>query len=509
MKKINDRPFFHKLFGTTPGGGMQPKEAWAYSWTGFGQNILCCIVNSYLMVFMTDALGFNNDITIMGTSGVMAVAWLMLFSRIFDAINDPIMGSIVDRTRTKKGKCRPYILWMAIPIGVFTILCFLPWYPRNEGGFIALALVYVVYTVIYTMSDVPFWGLSTAMTNETTSRGKMLTICRLLCAAGGGIVGFAIPVIASRLTAQYTATVETQAMVDGVMQMVSVNQYLPGYSEKLAMLYFICAIAIVLIGTPFFFYGYKNTKEHIPQTAKAPSLKHNIRLLFKNKPLMMIVLSGMLGAAKSVYLGAGLLYFAKYAFANEGIYSIATVLIVPGGLAASMLVPWFTTKFGKKNTYIFSHMVGAAVLLAMYFAGFRGVGALVFCAAGFIILGIPLGISNITVYAMIGDTVDWLEWKTGERAEGICFAMQTIINKAGIAIGSFIGLLAYSMSGISSENPWGTITPEGLDKLWAIMILSAAASMFLTCIPMFFYQLNEKKQAQLIKETLHKYQEEK
>lgn len=92
--------FLHKLFGTTPGEGMQPKEAIAYSVAGFGQNFICTIIGSYLTVFMTDALGFDLNTKIGVMSGVMAVAWLMLGTRIFDAFNDPIMGSVVDRTRT-------------------------------------------------------------------------------------------------------------------------------------------------------------------------------------------------------------------------------------------------------------------------------------------------------------------------------------------------------------------------------------------------------------------------
>ena len=119
--------FLHKLFGTTPGKGVQPKEAIAYSVTGIGQNFICTIIGSYITVFMTDALLFGAEgVTIGNVSGAIAVAILMLAARVFDAFNDPIMGSIVDKTRTKWGKCRPYLKWMAIPIGICTILCFLP-----------------------------------------------------------------------------------------------------------------------------------------------------------------------------------------------------------------------------------------------------------------------------------------------------------------------------------------------------------------------------------------------
>ena len=193
--------FSHKLFGTTPNDGdIQPKEGWSYSIAGIGQNFICTVIGSYLTVFMTDALGFNIDMNVGALTGVTAVAILMLVARLFDAFNDPIMGSIVDRTRTKYGKCRPYLLWMAIPIGIMTILCFLPWYPRNTSGFIAVSLIYVVWSVVYTVADVPYWGLSTTMTNNTTKRGNLLTIARLFCTAGAGIVTIFVPIITDAVT---------------------------------------------------------------------------------------------------------------------------------------------------------------------------------------------------------------------------------------------------------------------------------------------------------------------
>ena len=101
---------------------------------------------------------------------------------------------------------------------------------------------------------------------------------------------------------------------------------------------------------------------------------------------------------------------------------------------------------------------------------------------------------------MIGDTVDYLEWKTGERAEGICFAMQTLINKIGMAVGAFIGVFSYSWAGI---NPKATpaITPEGEQLLWNILILAGAISMVGTIIPMLFYKITEKRQREMVAET--------
>ena len=485
--KVNK--LLHSVFGTTPGKGMQPKEAIAYSITGFGQNLICNIIGSYLMVFMTDALLFDIDSKVGAVSGVVAVAYLMLFTRIYDALNDPIMGSLVDRTRTKWGKCRPYLKWMAFPIAIMTILCFLPVYDNTAKSFAVISAIYVLWSMVYTVADVPYWGLSTAMTNDTEVRGKMLTVARLACTLGAGIVTVFVPIITSGVTAKYKDE-------NGLL----ITQYSAQNAETLKWTYFICAVVLVAIAIPTFFYGFKNTKERYTATENPPSLGHNFSLLFKNRELMLIVLSGILGSARTVYMGAGGLYFAKYALSNEGIYSIMTILVVPGGLIASVLVPWLTSKFGTRNTYIISHLIGAITMFVMFFVGYKSTAALIVCAIGIVILGIPQGINNVMTYAMIGDTVDYLEWKTGERAEGICFAMQTLINKIGMAVAAFVGVIAYAMAGISPQNPAGSITPEGLDKLWLMIVLTGALSMLLTIVPMLFYRLSEKKQAEMVKE---------
>ena len=483
--KVNK--LLHSVFGTTPGKGMQPKEAIAYSITGFGQNLICNIIGSYLMVFMTDALLFDIDSKVGAVSSVVAVAYLMLFTRIYDALNDPIMGSLVDRTRTKWGKCRPYLKWMAFPIAIMTILCFLPVYDNTAKSFAVISAIYVLWSMVYTVADVPYWGLSTAMTNDTEVRGKMLTVARLACTLGAGIVTVFVPIITSGVTAKYKDE-------NGLL----ITQYSAQNAETLKWTYFICAVVLVAIAIPTFFYGFKNTKERYTATENPPSLGHNFSLLFKNRELMLIVLSGILGSARTVYMGAGGLYFAKYALSNEGIYSIMTILVVPGGLIASVLVPWLTSKFGKRNTYIISHLIGAITMFVMFFVGYKSTAALIVCAIGIVILGIPQGINNVMTYAMIGDTVDYLEWKTGERAEGICFAMQTLINKIGMAVGAFIGVISFSMAGINSET--GFISPEGANTLWNMLVLSGVISMFACAVPMFFYKITEKKQAEMVAE---------
>lgn len=600
------RSIWHKLFGTYPGDGeMQPKEGIAYSLCGFGQNLICTIIGSYLTVFMTDAIGY----------GALAVALLMLFARIYDALNDPIMGSIVDRTRTPWGKCRPYLKWMAIPVAVVTILCFLPWYPSNPGGFAAMSIMYIIWGMVYTVCDVPYWGLNSRMSNDTFRRGNLLTIARLLCTAGAGIVTIVVPQVTSGMTgtlqtninayqgivsqiqfavdseggkiivpdladvdkdgdttedfslnfdanrdgtfanitanygtlenfilkefgkdsAVYNAYLEAKAVYEGkdseggeLINEKPMSEWTANDLQKildgtlgekqndLRWIYFVAAIICVAIGMPLFFVGFKGTKERASEldNIKPPSLKHNLSLLFKNKPLMLIVISGILGAARMVFTYTGGLYFCKYVLDSvnfigmhgEGLYTLVTIAIVPGGLIASLLVPYLTKKIGKKQSYIWTNIAGGVALLIAFIVGmaidkgnYTSTATLVIALLAIVVSGIPSGLTNIVSYAMIGDTIEYLELKTGERAEGICFAMQTFINKIGMAVGAFIGVMGYYLAGVTANNP-GALDAGGKDVMWIMLMLVAALSFILSAIPIFFYKFNEKEQQEAVAE---------
>ena len=575
------RSIWHKLFGTYPGDGeMQPKEGIAYSLCGFGQNLICTIIGSYLTVFMTDAIGY----------GALSVALLMLFARIYDALNDPIMGSIVDRTRTPWGKCRPYLKWMAIPVSIVTILCFLPWYPQNPGGFAAMCIMYVIWGMVYTVCDVPYWGLNSRMSNDTFRRGNLLTIARLLCTAGAGIVTIVVPQVTSAMTGDLQQEINAYQQIVSEIQIAVDNdmigdeydfdadrdkafasigdldafilanfgedsaayqawvqagaayskydsQLLEGKAfedwtgtdlqkilddtlgskqDELSYIYFIAAIICVAVGCPLFFVGFKFTKERTGELdeKEVPSLKHNLSLLFKNKPLMLIVISGILGAARMVFTYTGGLYFCKYVLDSvnfigmqgEGLYTLVTIAIVPGGLIASLMVPYLTKKIGKKQSYIWTNIAGGIALLVAFIIGitldrgdYTSPATLIVAIIAIVISGIPSGLTNIVSYAMIGDTVEYLELKTGERAEGICFAMQTFINKIGMAIGAFIGVMGYYLAGVTANNP-GALDADGKDVMWIMLMLVAALSFILSAIPIFFYKFNEKEQQEAVEE---------
>jgi sugar (glycoside-pentoside-hexuronide) transporter len=478
----------HKLFGTDPSdkAGMQPKEAISYSIAGLGQNLICGLVGGYISYYFTNGL----------LMAPFTVGIIMLVVRIFDAMNDPIMGSIVDKTRTKYGKCRPFLLWMPIPIAISTVTLFLPLSPSETSTIWIMAILYLIWSVLYTIIDVPYWGLATAMTSDTNQRGTMLTVARIFCTVGSGIISLLIPNISGIWISDFTDS--TGAIMSGQETAAA---------AALRQNYWWLAIIIVVVALPTFFLGFKNSKERYYTEGKALSLKENLKLATKNKPLMLIVLSGVLGSGKMLYMYSGI-YFAQYNLAamgvdffgmqGVGLFTLIMMAIVPGGLLASVMVPWCTRKWGKKNTYVWSHIFGSVVLFIMYFSGWTTNAGLLINLLGLVLIGIPLGFANIITYAMIADSVDYLEWKEGIRAEGICFAMQTLINKLGMAIGAAISCFGLGWAMISAEDSttYSMVTNfKGLNILFLVSVLVPAISMFLSVIPFFFYNFDEKTQA--------------
>lgn len=477
------KAFAHKIFGTTPESDLQPKEAMSYSIAGLGQNLICGLVGSYLVYYMTNGLLIN----------AVTVGFIMLFTRLFDAFNDPIMGSIVDKTRSKWGKCRPYLLFMPIPIGIFTVLIFLPLSPDASSTVFVATTLYVLWGIFYTIVDVPYWGLASSMTSDTIKRGNMLTVARIACTVGGGIIAVVVPNLSNAWIKDYIdASGNIMVGMEGAA------------AAALRANYIWLALVIVIVAIPTFFIGFKNTNERFYSDDKPATLKHNLGLIFKNKPLLLIICSGVLGAAKMLYLASGI-YFAQYNLGNVeflglkgiGLFTVITFAVVPGGLLASLLTPYCSKKFGKRNTYIWSHIMGAVVLFVMYFIGWNSPWKLMVNLIGLMLLAIPSGFSNIITYAMIADSIDYLEWKTGERGEGICFAMQTFINKIGMAAGAAVTCFGLGWAKIDAADAT-TVTLYGQNTLFTVSILIPAISMLLTAIPFFFYKFDEKEQARVV-----------
>lgn len=513
---LNNIPILHKLLGTNPNqpNEMQPKEVLAYSTTGFGQNMICQLVTSFFLFFLTDAVGLDP----------IWLAIMFLCARLFDAFNDPIMGTIVDRTRSKHGKMRPWLKWMPIPIVILTVLLFVDVTGGFAGSGNAVAnmawatTIYLLWGICYTTVDVPYWGLASSMTNDTDKRNSMLTVARLICMAGAGLVTVLIPIFQGMCRTQmYTEMLSKYATTDVANIEVAFQELIKNadetlgtiinteakgmLAEKYKVTFLIVAIIVAVLALPTFWIGYKHTKErYYEDSAKKASLKHNLKLLGKNKPILMLILVGVLGSLRLIYMTSGM-YYAKYCLSNEAMFATMTLLVIPGGLIASLTTPWLSKKFGKRNVFIVSHLIGGAVMTGMYFVGLPNAGSSTASMWMFfvtlVIMGVPSGFSNILQYSMIADTIDYLEDKTGERAEGICFSMQTFISKIAMALTAFVCLMVLGAEGYSGAGNYDA-PEETQNAIWMMTSLLAGLSTIACTIPLFFYKFTEKEQAKAI-----------
>lgn len=501
--KFWDLPFWHKILQTDPNkkDEMQPKEVISYSIAGLGQNLICQLVTSFFLFFLTDAVGLNP----------LWLAIMFLCARLFDAFNDPIMGSIVDYTRSKYGKMRPYLLYMPIPICILTVLLFVSFTGASKGFSMAYAtVIYVLWGICYTTVDVPYWGLASSMTSNTDKRNTMLTIARLFCTIGGGIVTVFIPIFQDMVRRNVVSKYLGDAAPADLSEALEVLADLPvagaaeaDLSHGYKVLFLIVAIIVAVVAAPTFLIGFKNTKERFYEdNGKRSNLAHNIKLLFKNKPILLLVATGVLGCLRLIYMTSAL-YYAKYNLGNEAIFSVLTILVVPGGLIATVTTPWLSKKLGKRNLFIISHLIGGIAMTVLYFVGLGSAGtspaSVVLFYIVLVIMGLPSGYSNILQYSMIADTIDYLEWKTGERAEGICFAMQTLISKIGMAFVAFVVLLVLELKGYGSASKLAP-TQEIKDGIWMMTTLLSGVSTVACTIPLFFYTFTEKKQAECVAE---------
>lgn len=490
MASLNENKLLRKFFGTDPTKKeeMQPSEVLSYSVAGLGQNIICQLVTAFFMVYLTDVVG----------TPAIWLSIMFLAARLFDAFNDPIMGTIVDRTRSKRGKMRPYLLYSPIPIAVLTVLLFTTisnWSPA--GKFAYSTIIYLMWGIAYTSIDVPYWGLASSMTSDTDKRNTLLTVARLFCTIGSGLISVAIPI--------FTNTNPEK-------------QSLPITEKMLTWIFPVIAIVCVLIAIPTFWIGYRNSKERFYEDKEKASLKDNLKLLAKNKPVLLMILVGVLGGLRTIYMTTAV-YIAKYNFLNQDLASMIFLLVVPGGLAATLLTPILSKKLGKRDIMIWSHLIGGALLVVLWLIGLpssgQSTGAKVAFYIIIIIAGIPSGFSNILTYSMIADSIDYLEDKTGKRAEGICFSMQTLISKIGMALTAFVTLLVLGLAGY--DNADKVVTQESIGLMtadefatynsviknnWMATTLLCGLSMAACAIPLFFYTFTEKRQVEAVSRVL-------
>ena len=471
-----------------------PKKEWlAYCVGALGQGMVYAIMSSYISDFYMNVLKLTP----------LFVLLLMLFARIWDAINDPIMGYIMDRAHPKRGKMRPYLLYTPIPIAILTVLLF---YAPNLSGvslMVYASVTYVLWGMIYTSSDVPFWSLPNAMTPNPAERGDIISKGRT---ANG--VGSAVPM--------------AFFMVLGFI----LPKFNLSGTELEKTKYMVIALFCAIVGNILFASVYFKTKErvHIPDPPKRKKgEKTALGQIFSCKPLMLTALMGVLSSARYMYQ-AGAVHVARYSFyigkdltglslaekeaaLQSNVSLVSTVFQVASALGmfgAMLLMPLLFRKFNYKQIIIFTSLLGAAASVIVWFLGYERFWL---CVPFFVISCIPLGAINVCSFAMIGDCLDYMEWKTGARLTGLGSAIQSFVTKFGNAISTSFIIVMYMIVNLNVADINASVTANPLEMteavrtgMFSLISIIPAVSLLLCTVPLFFYDLVGEKKDRITKE---------
>lgn len=413
---------------------------------------------------------------------------LGLFTGLWDAVNDPIMGILIDRTDTKWGKLRPYMLFTAFPIALFTILSFYnaPFGPAGKFAFVAV--VYILWEMSYTISDVPFGALSSVMTANVVQRTKLVTVSRY-----GSEIGLAIP-----------------GIITFVVTMVGVKYMGP--------IFFYSALVLSIIGAALFSVSFFTIKERVPPAPNKQSYKDILGVIRNSRPMLVLVISELMGVVNAVS-GFTSWYFFLFAFKKGigwkilrifseeaeglGLQNLMAIVRSAPTFIAMAFTPRIVKRFGLKGLVVIAGLAKAFAYFSIFLLGVDSTPKLIYMIFILTITGIPDNMMMIVRRTLSSDALDYVEYKTGERSEGLLGSLMGFAVKLKDAVVVFLG--GYALSWVGLRGVAGTertiedflkLTPD-VDKLFMLFALFPAIGALLQILPYIFYNFTGEKERQI------------
>ncbi len=445
---------------------MKPSEIVTFGIGLFGVALLTGWMPDYTMTFFADfafkGQGFDSAQLATIVSSVFGVAGVV------GAVCELVIGMLVDRTRTKLGKVKPWVGFGAIPLAIISMLVFIA--PNTSSFTVAtiwMFVIYALYTAISCAVESPsncFGALCSPNPKERSSAISIASFLRSVGQSGGQVVIIAVPAIMKAVMGQQQYK---NAEGQGIDLIISTA---------------VCALGMMIFVMIFF----ANNKERVPYTTEKVSLAESIKLVFTNKNLLMVSLTKLFGFGRGVY-GTVSLYIAVYLLGSKG---LKLALMLPMGIGTAvgtLLVNLVLKKFSTKKTFILFCVYGFSSMAILFFMS-KGIGFNSTLIVPFLILnffcGIQHGNTNVTPNIMIADCIDEMEYKTGKRQEGLAYAGYGLFSKIASAGTKWLApMLVYTWSGYqfsqSTNIAYADQTNDVLMKFLAIY----------TIIPAFFYRL--------------------
>ncbi|MDE5964382.1 MAG: MFS transporter, partial [Eubacterium sp.] len=394
---------------------MKPSEIVTFGIGLFGVALLTGWMPDYTMTFFADfafkGQGFDSAQLATIVSSVFGVAGVV------GAVCELVIGMLVDRTRTKLGKVKPWVGFGAIPLAIISMLVFIA--PNTSSFTVAtiwMFVIYALYTAISCAVESPsncFGALCSPNPKERSSAISIASFLRSVGQSGGQVVIIAVPAIMKAAMGQQQYK---NAEGQGIDLIISTA---------------VCALGMMIFVMIFF----ANNKERVPYTTEKVSLAESIKLVFTNKNLLMVSLTKLFGFGRGVY-GTVSLYIAVYLLGSKG---LKLALMLPMGIGTAvgtLLVNLVLKKFSTKKTFILFCVYGFSSMAILFFMS-KGIGFNSTLIVPFLILnffcGIQHGNTNVTPNIMIADCIDEMEYKTAKRQEGLAYAGYGLFSKIASA----------------------------------------------------------------------------
>lgn len=432
------------------------KEKVGYALGDTAANLIFQTMVMFQLVFYTDTFGIS----------AISAGTILIVVRVFDAIFDPIMGIVADRTKTRWGKFRPWIVWTAIPFGVMGFLTFVTPDLSIGGKLIYAYTTYILLMMVYSMNNLPYSALSGVMTGDLGERTSLSSYRFVFAMIAQLIIqGFALP------------------MVNYFGQGNSAK----GYQFTMGIF---SALAIVL-----FFITFSTTKERIqPAPNQKASVKEHYRDLSKNGPwLVMFILTVILFITLSMR-GSVVLYYFKYYVGDESFFSLFNVLGTVATIVGIFFSKNMSMRYGKRNVFI-GGLAGTTLFTALFV--FLPPTAMQLMFATEILRQFAYGFTIPLLWAMMADVADYSEWKNNRRATGIVFSAIVFGLKAGLGFG---GAITGYMLSLYGYVPNEVQSPEALAGIKMTMSIFPAITFGICAVCLFFYKINKKLEIQITEE---------
>ncbi|ALS99907.1 MFS transporter [Lacimicrobium alkaliphilum] len=429
------------------------REKLGYAMGDVASNFYWRVFDVFLFIFYTDVFGLP----------AAAVGTMMLVTRLIDAISDPLMGALADRTRTRFGKFRPYLLWGILPLAAAGVLTFTVPDLDGEGKLIWAYCTYIFMMLAYTFINVPYGALLGVITSDSQQRTTLTSFRFIGAFSGGTLVAWLTPELVIRLGQGNEAL---------------------GWQLTMAC-YGLTALVLFSI-------SFATTRERIqPPPQQRTSITQDVRDLCANKPwLVLFVLAMTIMVTISLRASAGTFYF-KYYVGREDLIGLFTGLYMVSLALGAALTP-LMTRFVDKRTLLMGLMALVAILSALFFLLSPEQITLMFVLQ--FAIGLALGPKSPLVFSMYADTADYSQWRTGRRATAMIFSAATFSQKiggalAGATIGWLLGALGYTANVVqSSESSLG---------IQLLMTLIPAAFALLSVLVVRHYSLSADQLANI------------